>query len=88
MLPAQEHLRVWGGAAFSAPLHVLQGEAAVPGGGARPGPPRLEPSTALAVDTEQEACSAGPSYGLTPKLCLHFHFWSATGCHETQADIL
>lgn len=24
--------------------------------------------------------------GLTWKLCLHFHFWSATGCHETQPD--
>ncbi|MED6233205.1 hypothetical protein ATANTOWER_008327 [Ataeniobius toweri] len=26
--------------------------------------------------------------GLTWKLCLHFHFWNATGYHETKPDSL
>lgn len=44
------------------------------------------PGSAAAVYTEQERRRAGALYGLTPRLCLHFHFWSTTGCHETQPD--
>lgn len=47
---------------------------------------QLEPGSAAAVYMERERRRAGALYGLTPKLCLHFHFWSTTGCHETQPD--
>lgn len=46
----------------------------------------LERSPGVAVVAGQETCWARPLRSLTWKLCLHFHFRTATGCHETRPD--